>query len=475
MEQLRSPVMRLGFDMFRATLKIVDDEEGINQNFVVGIFAAAAAAGLIYVGSGGKTADKLASILHFDKLFEARCTPELITIAFRQAVAHLTKRADEHFPLHDMQMRSPFQLVLAHRAFFRKGLRVTTEFFHNAKSFSVDVGEIAGMDDDEDFERLRSDINTWVQRNTRGQITEALPPLTQVDHSEELTNMFLISVTSVRGRWQQAFTEQDVQLQDFTNLDGTRVRTPFLTCEAMHLPYYQEGRLCYQYLEIPYANNEASLCLILPCQTQTGKRVTLSELVKRFSLEDFKNMGIQKTLRKVDVRVPVFEIDHTFDLKDFFGKLGVNNPENADLSRIVNEPVHNFRLTGAYHKCSFGINENGTSAEFFNEANKDDDDYYGRRRANSGDVAPVRRSLRSTATETVTFHADRPFIFCVRHNLSGMILFIGRVVDLSAAEQTRDLPVKQSATTPLKALWQKSKDWLENETGLIGRKRTGSM
>lgn len=97
MDQLRAPLEKMSFDVFRVCSEINNESGKKDENFVVGAFAAASAAGLIYCGSGGKTAVMLKHLLHFDHLFEQRCTPQHIMIAFRQAVSGLTTETAKPF------------------------------------------------------------------------------------------------------------------------------------------------------------------------------------------------------------------------------------------------------------------------------------------------------------------------------------------------------------------------------------------
>ncbi|XP_055339309.1 uncharacterized protein LOC129588915 [Paramacrobiotus metropolitanus] len=491
-QPLRGPVEHLGFDMFHCGMEYVDqqDADGPNQNMVIGTFAAASAAGLIYVGSGGKAERRLSKILHFDKIFEERCTPELITIAFRQAVSVLTKRHDRHFPIKEEKMCSAFQLVLAHRAFFRKGIHVTSEFYNNARAFSLDVGKIEGLSDTADLETLRQEINAWVSQNTHGQVPETLPPLAFVDHEEALTNMFLISVTSLRGRWMEPFPPERIQPDTFRNFNGSEARIHFLTAPVVHLPYFEDRRANVRYLEIPYANNEASLCICLPYDE---KKRSLKQMMQQLEYGQLKKIGHRKRLRKVDLKLPIFQVQHCFNLKGFFERIGVEDGPNDDLSKMVNGEFHAFRLTGAYHKCTFGINEHGTCAEYFDESNQpatgDENTVQHppapRPRSTScaSNVAPVKRTLKSTVLEPVTFHATHPFIFAVRHNLTAMLLFCGRVVDLTPSGDAPQMHVNgcmsETAVRPVtekeKTFLERTKEWFMQEKGLIGRKRTGTL
>jgi serine protease inhibitor len=174
MDQLRGPVDRLGFSLYHAASQVVRATVGPgneHRSFSLGVFSAASAAALIYVGSGGKTEANLHRVLHLEHLFEGRCTPELIMIAFRQALAHLTKRPDKHFPLDESILYSGFQVYMANKAFFRTGTHCKSEFRDNIKQhFHMDMDEFEPLGRSEDVELTRQEINEWVRLQTHGKI-----------------------------------------------------------------------------------------------------------------------------------------------------------------------------------------------------------------------------------------------------------------------------------------------------------------
>lgn len=63
------------------------------------------------------------------------------------------------------------------------------------------------------------------------------------------------------------------------------------------------------------------------------------------------------------------------------------------------------------------VDEYGSTADFFTDETT--------QQAESADWPEGR----SSHPEVAEFHADHPFIFTVRHNLSGLVLFVGRVCD----------------------------------------------
>jgi serpin B len=69
-----------------------------------------------------------------------------------------------------------------------------------------------------------------------------------------------------------------------------------------------------------------------------------------------------------------------------------------------------------FHKAFIAVDEEGTEAA-----------------AATGIVMP-RAALRRRAN-IVTFHADHPFVFLIRHSNSGAILFMGRVVKPSEQKE----------------------------------------
>ena len=52
---------------------------------------------------------------------------------------------------------------------------------------------------------------------------------------------------------------------------------------------------------------------------------------------------------------------------------------------------------------------------------------------------------QSSIAEIVEFHADHPFLFSIRHNSSGLILFTGRVSDFTEEGPPRERSFSESA------------------------------
>ncbi|XP_055334499.1 leukocyte elastase inhibitor A-like [Paramacrobiotus metropolitanus] len=442
MDQLRPPVERLSFDMFTAASDLLHERGQDDKNFVVGAFSAAAAAALIYVGSEGTTADRLKRIMRFERLFENRCTPQLIMIAFRQAVAHITKRPDQHFPLDDQSKQSAFQVVLASKVFFRVGNAIRSELYNNAKHvFNNDIAEMEDIKDGTTLDELRKNINQWVKKNTDGEFAELLAPIDLQDVDDDLTRMFLLNVTFMRARWNESFMFSDVTEGIFTNVHGKQLAVPMMQ-GIKHLVYSEDTVHRVKYIELPYANNEASLCLMCPTPYR-GRRRTIKEMLRNFESDTFARIAVKKKLRKVNFKMPRFKVDNTLDLKDIFQRIGMMAALEGVSSAATGSSVMDnsgFSLIGAFHKCSMEVNEFGSSADSFSRKPSEKSEVP----ESSNDI---RHNRVSSISEIVQFHADHPFIFSVRHNLSGLILFVGRVADFPSAPSVSSSATRSSSAS----------------------------
>jgi len=119
-----------------------------------------------------------------------------------------------------------------------------------------------------------------------------------------------------------------------------------------------------------------------------------------------------KREREVIVTLPKFKITSDFDLEKELPKLGMTDifvAGKADLSGM--NGGRNLFVSNVIHKAFVEVNEEGTEAA-------------------AATVIVVRpTSIQVNPEPTPVFRADHPFLFVIRDNRSGAVLFVGRVVD----------------------------------------------
>jgi serpin B len=108
---------------------------------------------------------------------------------------------------------------------------------------------------------------------------------------------------------------------------------------------------------------------------------------------------------KVDVLLPRFTMTRGIDVRSELKSLGVNTLFDgfADLSGM--DGSTRLYVDSVIHQAFVEVNEQGTEA------------------------AAVTVAVAKSKGMTSSFVADHPFIFLIRDNATGSILFLGRVVD----------------------------------------------
>lgn len=110
----------------------------------------------------------------------------------------------------------------------------------------------------------------------------------------------------------------------------------------------------------------------------------------------------------VDLYLPRFKVEKTYDLKDTLIALGMVDAfstQRANLSGMTEK--NNLMVSKVIHKSFVEVTEEGTEA------------------ASSTGVSVI-----VTSAPTYSFHCDHPFLFFIKHNKTNSILFLGRVSSL---------------------------------------------
>ncbi|XP_042419823.1 serpin-ZXA-like, partial [Zingiber officinale] len=255
-------------------------------------------------------------------------------------------------------------------------------------------------------DEVANEINSWVENVTSNLIKELLPP-GSVDSD---TRLVLGNALYFKGSWTEKFDASKTLNSEFYLLNGTSVEVAFMTSRKKQFLASYDG---FKVLRLPYKQGEDkrsfSMYIFLP-DAKDGlwsleeKLNSESELLTRFL-----------PMQKVEVnkfKLPKFKISFGFEASAVLKSLGLLSPfsVDADLSEMVDSPIgHNLYVSSIFHKSFIEVNEEGTEAA-----------------AASAAVLMLRsRSFR------MDFDADHPFMFLIREDMTGVLLFTGHVLNPS--------------------------------------------
>lgn len=163
-----------------------------------------------------------------------------------------------------------------------------------------------------------------------------------------------------------------------------------------------------QTLRLPYQGGDLAMVVFLP-----RKKTGLPDLEKTLAAKPLSEWWARLPEQEVQVYLPRFKMETAFSLVAPLHALGVGqafNEKLADFSRMI-DPVKGkgeagLFITAAFHKAFVAVDEEGTEA------------------AAATAVVMGTRSMRLPPQE---FRADHPFLFCIVHEPTGAVLFLGRV------------------------------------------------
>ena len=239
-------------------------------------------------------------------------------------------------------------------------------------------------------------INQWCSDNTNGLIN------TIIDEIPGDVVMYLINALYFKGEWANRFDVSATRDAAFTKEDGSSVQVKMMN---------QDNKFLYSHndylstVSLPFGNNAFSMVFFLP-----NENVSFTEMLNQLKQPSYFAVCLQSGITAdVDLYIPKFTIEYGITLNETLKQLGMGIAftDMADFSGISDIPL---RISDVIQKTSVSIDEKGGEA-----------------------AAVTVVGMENTVTalpptpQKVVFRADHPFLFAIRENSTGVVLFMGKI------------------------------------------------
>ena len=213
------------------------------------------------------------------------------------------------------------------------------------------------------------------------------------DRPTERHGIILVNAVYFNGIWEQEFTGGITKL--FHCEDNTTRELEFLHSRS---GFYHavDKELNSQCLRVYFKAKTYAFYILLPVDC-------LHQLLQRLTLPSLYHVMDNLSYQHMSVSFPKFTLEHSLDLKPALNSLGVQtifSSVDADLTGIHKGGT--LFVNEIKHKVYFNVSEKGVEA-----------------------AACTFGGLRAAGGLPKRFVANKPFLFFVRDEASGLIVFIG--------------------------------------------------
>ncbi|XP_072349483.1 plasminogen activator inhibitor 1 [Scyliorhinus torazame] len=351
-----------------------------DRNAVFSPHGAATLMGMVQLGAAGDTLAQLASAMGF------RLEDKGVPLALKHLQKDLTSKSNRDI------------VFVANSAFIQRNMQLLRAYQKNYRRL------FNGWPKQVFFQKSKMAtyiINKWVETQTRGMIRNFLRPglLDPV-----LTRMVMLNAVYFKGVWKIPFPVGGTHQREFYKEDGTKMLVPMMSLSAKlnASEFVTPTGLDYDVIELPYHGETLSMYIVAP-YLKTVPLSALTNIITASLINEWKN-NLETVKRHLVL--PKFSLESETDLRKPLSGMGITdmfNEGKADFTKInKTEPLF---VSKALQKVKIEVNESGTKASSATAAI-----FYER-------MAPLEVVI------------DRPFLFLVRHNPTGTILFMGQVME----------------------------------------------
>ena len=224
-----------------------------------------------------------------------------------------------------------------------------------------------------------------------------------IDKFDENDVMYLINCVAFDSEWAEKYEEEQVEENEtFTNEKGEKVKCTMLSSKES---VYVSNDRAEGFIK-NYKGGKYSFMAVLP-----NEGTDVKDYVSSMTADEFAKLYNNRTEDKVVTKMPEFKYDHSLELSESLKKMGMTQAFSnaADFSKLL-ENTETY-IGKVLHKTHIELGANGTKAA-------------------AATAVEVRAKGEISARKEVIL--DRPFVYAIMDNESGLPVFMGTVCDPAA-------------------------------------------
>ncbi|XP_074321546.1 serpin-Z10-like [Silene latifolia] len=370
--------------------RVIQQNLSNNKSVVCSPVSIDAILSILALGVQNSTLDQLLTLLGHSDVSELNTATSKL-----RAILKVTHDDDEDAPkisfVNGLWLNQRFSL----KAEFEKVLK------------DVHEADVRAVDFENQADQVVDDVNLWAEQKTNGLIKQIL---SRRDINSG-TLLILGNALYFKGNWHKYFKSENTKDDDFNLLNGDKIRVPMMN--QWHECFQYRASDSCQVLKMPYKTGkfldltkEFSMYVFLPIE-KNGLPNLMNEIKLDANL--FENLEV---VNITHLSIPKFKFECNIALKEPMKELGLLLPFEEtckDFTGIIDvtKPIYVCDIT---QKCIVETNERGTVA------------------------AAVTHNIyvsgiRDYPSPPINFVADHPFMFVIREDVSGAVLFVGTVLD----------------------------------------------
>lgn len=231
-------------------------------------------------------------------------------------------------------------------------------------------------------------INKWVSDATKGKITDFLSNIS------EKVILILLNAIHFKGVWKNKFDPSKTSEDTFYVNDEETIHVDMMQANKYPLSYFTFEKLDSQVAKLPFKGN-MSFVIVMPHQIEWNVSNILDKLNKS---ELYSRLHREKP---TTLKVPKLNLNFKLELTNALSSLGLGQLfRKPDLGKISDDQLV---VSSVEHQSTLDLNEEGVEAAAVT-------------------AVVTSRSLSS-------FSVNRPFLFLLIDDNTGLVLFCGYVRD----------------------------------------------
>lgn len=285
-------------------------------------------------------------------------------------------------------LNSQIQIAFANSLWVKQGISLDDDFVQRLKA--AYLSEVANLD----FVNpdAATTINRWVAEKTQEKIKELVAPI-------QIKNAILVLINAIyfKGIWTQQFDKDRTKERPFTLPDGSLRSHPMMSQSSQYLYYEREK---FQAVSLPYGDGRVSMYIFLPKESSS-----IEEFQTLLTVESWRSWMSRFYEMEGDLELPRFKSEYCKVLNDALITLGMGEAFSGD-ANFEGMGAGALTISQVIHKAFIEVNEEGSEAA-------------------AATAVIMTKGFKSKFRMMV----NRPFFYAIRDNQTGVLLFMGFVLN----------------------------------------------